>query len=121
MRAVVRKSARAAKGRRAHQGFHLRQRVRGAHRGAEELVHRAGIVATMPADVPRVSETRGSAQIAQENCAFLLGEARDLVEKAVWFGEMMQYGIAHHEIESRVRKREAIAVGDRKLDAPRKI
>lgn len=121
MRAGVREDARAAEGRSAQKGFHFRQRVGGANRGTEKLVHRAGVVASVPANVPGKTEARGAAEIAEKNCRARFGEASDFGEETLRLGKMVQNGIAHDKIKARAGERETIAVGNGKFHAARKI
>jgi hypothetical protein len=97
----------------------FRDGVGGADGGAIEAEHRTGIFSAVPADVDGIFQARGAANIAEEDGAGGLCEARHFGEEIWGLGEMVEDGIAHDEIEAGVGDIEAVTVGNLKFDAGR--
>ena len=96
-------------------GSQFRFGIRGAYRIGIKLVHQTLIAPSMPANVQGVGKARWPEQIAKQNRAVRLGEPCYFREQVLGPREVVQNGIAHHEIEAGIGEGESVAVGDLKF------
>ncbi len=121
MRAVVLENSRALHRRGIEKPLQFLNRVRRAHGIAVELVHQSLIMAPVPPDVEGIREAARPSQIAEQDRAFRFREARNFRQQFLRLGEMVQHGIAHHQVKASIAKRNLISIGHIEMNASRNI